>query len=146
MSSRFTTGIDVAGIKNDDGDLIARVRSPLKVDSRRGLIVTVPVGFVTDYASVPRPLWWLFPPALGRGASTVHDYLYRTGIVIRREADAIFYDLLRAEGVQQWRAWSMWAGVRAGGWKTWRRYRREDAEALPEAEAVEVEPSGDSEA
>lgn len=41
--------------------------------------ITVPMGFVTDLASIPRGLWNLFPPH-GRYdyAAVVHDYLYRT--------------------------------------------------------------------
>ncbi|WP_279627450.1 DUF1353 domain-containing protein [Pseudomonas mohnii] len=35
----------------------------------------------------------------------------------RKEADAILYRALRAEGVARWRAWLFWAGVRIGGAK-----------------------------
>ncbi|MGM9508595.1 DUF1353 domain-containing protein [Larkinella sp. GY13] len=39
--------------------------------------VTVPVGYVTDFASTPTLLWGLFPP-IGRHnrASLLHDYWY----------------------------------------------------------------------
>lgn len=38
----------------------------------------VPAGFVTDLASVPRVLWWLYrPDGLYRAAVVVHDRLYR---------------------------------------------------------------------
>jgi len=36
------------------------------------------VGFVTDFASIPRPLWWLLPKWGKYGkAAVIHDYLYR---------------------------------------------------------------------
>jgi len=42
--------------------------------------ITIPKGFVTDYASVPRYLWWLYPPVGGYDdAAVVHDYLYECG-------------------------------------------------------------------
>lgn len=38
--------------------------------------VTVPDGFFTDGATVPRMLWWLFPPWGVYGqAAVLHDYL-----------------------------------------------------------------------
>ncbi|MFM8357362.1 MAG: DUF1353 domain-containing protein, partial [Verrucomicrobiota bacterium] len=44
--------------------------------------ILVPAGTVTDFASVPRGLWNLFPPDDSyTSAAGVHDYLYRTGEV-----------------------------------------------------------------
>ena len=40
--------------------------------------VTVPAGFVTDLASVPRLLWAIVPrDGLHNGAAVVHDFLYQ---------------------------------------------------------------------
>ena len=38
-----------------------------------------------------------------------------TDKVGRKQADDVFYQPLRAEGVARWRAWLFWAGVRVGG-------------------------------
>lgn len=54
----------------------------------------------------------------GNAAATVHDRLYVTAELSRRDADAVFLNALRASGVARWRAWLMWAGVRLGGY--WR--------------------------
>lgn len=51
----------------------------------------------------------------GNLAGTVHDYLYSWGRLTRRQADAVLYRGLRAEGVAAWRAWLFWLGVRLGG-------------------------------
>lgn len=87
--------------------------------------IIVPKGFVTNYASIDVfhnvllfPIYALFA-GYGNYASTVHDYLYRTRSVSRKEADDIFYEALRKEGVARWRAWMMWAGVRIGGKKAY---------------------------
>lgn len=88
--------------------------------------ITVPKGFVTNYASIDIfhnlflfPLYALFA-GYGNYASTIHDYLYRTATVSRKEADDVFYEALRDEGVARWRAWLMWAGVRVGGASAYR--------------------------
>jgi len=86
--------------------------------------IRVPVGYITDGASVPRPLWWLLP-SWGRysRASVVHDYLCDQ-IVKRaphpaaptaRKADAIFYQAMKDSGVNATIRWLMWAAVRLAG-------------------------------
>lgn len=90
-------------------------------DDQRTIIV--PAGFITDFASIKvlhnAFLFVLFALVAGYGnyAATVHDWLYEHGSLTRKEADAVLYRALRAEGVARWRAWLMWAGVRIGGAK-----------------------------
>ena len=85
--------------------------------------IIVPADFVTDFASIQvlhnAFLFVLFALVSGYGnyAATVHDFLYSEGQVSRKEADAVLYRALRAEGVARWRAWLFWAGVRIGGAK-----------------------------
>lgn len=81
-----------------------------------GLLVTVPAGFVTDYASVPRaPLtYWLFG-GVGDEAAVVHDFMYEKGIVPRDVADEVYAEALEACGVSAWRRGPMWAAVRLFG-------------------------------
>ena len=86
-------------------------------------VITVPAGFVTDFASIQvlhnAFLFVLFALVSGYGnyAATVHDFLYSEGQVSRKEADAVLYRALRAEGVARWRAYLFWLGVRIGGAK-----------------------------
>jgi len=76
---------------------------------------TVPEGFETDFASVPRLpfIYWLFG-GVADEAATLHDYLY-TGVVSRKDADAIFREAIAVCGTQGWRGTAMWLGVRIGG-------------------------------
>ncbi|MEY2689723.1 MAG: hypothetical protein RL375_3922 [Pseudomonadota bacterium] len=78
----------------------------------------VPAGFETDFASIPRLFWTLVGHPAGRyaQAAVLHDYLYRTGAVPRREADRTFREAMDVLGVPAWQRWVMWAGVRVGGW------------------------------
>lgn len=77
---------------------------------------SVPVGFITDFASVPRPLIWLIPRygAYTR-AAILHDYLCEVAPVGRSDADGIFRRMLRECGVTTPQRWMMWAAVRFGG-------------------------------
>lgn len=51
----------------------------------------------------------------GDAAAVIHDRLYWTAELSRKDADRVFYNALRSSGVARWRARLMWAGVRIGG-------------------------------
>lgn len=94
-----------------------------------GIVVHVPEGFVTDLASIPRPLWlWTPPFGTHALAAVLHDFLYTTHTVKtpvgrrkieRSEADDIFLEAMYVLGVRRSRALTMWAGVRVGGMFAW---------------------------
>lgn len=81
--------------------------------------VYVPAGFVTDFASIPRALWNLFPP-MGRygKAAVVHDFLYRCTDVDRATCDRVFLEAMETLGVGWFTRRTMWLAVRAFGWHT----------------------------
>ena len=96
-----------------------------------GFTVQVPCGLMVDGASVPRLLWWMYPPdGLYRAAALVHNFLYQTlGCrktvplpLSRAESDGIFHAILmRTIGVTVHTARLMWSAVRLGGWLPWKR-------------------------
>lgn len=94
---------------------------PLRWCTPDGMTYSVPAGFVTDFASVPR---WLRPIALNEArtamAATVHDYMYRVTRPGRRWADDVFYHTLRSSGVGAAAAWLYWVAVRIGGRRAYR--------------------------
>ena len=80
-------------------------------------LVLVPAGFRTDFASVPGLLLGLLDSDnLVAPAALLHDYLYASGLVSRKDADWIFFEALRENGVPLPLRSLYWAGVRAGGW------------------------------
>jgi hypothetical protein len=86
-----------------------------------GKTYTVPAGFTTDFASVPRlPLVFLLAGDTAHTAAVVHDYLYRTGYEWRAVADEVFKEAMEAEDVPGWQRWLMYAGVRVGGWSAYK--------------------------
>lgn len=119
----FMTPLNLQDIDGKHFELL----SPLVYSSATGRIFTVPAGFVTDFASIPRGLWNLLP-VHGRQdkAAVLHDFLYAHNGVTRAEADALFREAMEAEGVGKVARNLMYAGVRAGGWKPWNKYRAAD--------------------
>ena len=88
---------------------------------------TVPVGFVTDMTSVPRIFWSLYPPTgVYSLAAVLHDYLYYTGIVSRKDADGTFRRAMRVSGTGRLTRYPLYWGVRLGGWWAWRKHRKKD--------------------
>ncbi len=79
---------------------------------------TVPAGFMTDFTSTPRWLWMIYPP-LGyyAHAALLHDYIYvchRQGDVIftRQQADRLFREQMKIDGVGWRTRWTLWLAVR----------------------------------
>lgn len=98
-------------------------------------VVTVPEGFMTDFASIPWMFRWWQTGGTGpqRIAAYFHDYLYSSQNVIdRRESDSIFRQVMDdadGDGFRKaFRRWAMWAALRVGGWPAWRsgqkKYRK----------------------
>ena len=81
--------------------------------------VTVPAGFTTDFASVPRILPIVFAcfGARCQPEAVVHDWLYRRGSdVTRAQADRVFLEAMESRG-KPWRLrFPMYLGVRLFGW------------------------------
>jgi uncharacterized protein DUF1353 len=112
-----------------------RLTSPLIWTGTQGDTFTVPIGFTTDFATVPRFLHWLVSPygAYTR-AAVLHDWLlvelaewwakYRDGRnpdmalppnlppANSRDADGIFRRVMEDLGVPRPTRWAMWAAVR----------------------------------
>ena len=85
--------------------------------------IHVPVGFVTDFASIPR-VCRLIIPKLGKHtkATVPHDEIYRNHEnFTRKETDLMFRDGMKELGVKPWKYWIMWLAVRLFGWLAWKK-------------------------
>lgn len=120
MTSRFLSPL-VLQLAGGDGEQWL-LKAPFQYSSDvLNRIVTVPEGFQTDLASVPRlPVVYLLTGATGNEAAVVHDFLYTLQPCTRKQADDVFYEAALSSGVPKWRAWMMWAGIRAGGGSHWK--------------------------
>lgn len=82
--------------------------------------ITVPKGFRTDYASVPRvPIAFMLTGDTAHSAAVVHDWLYSTHEVERAIADQVLYEAAIVSKVPAWRARIMYAAVRLFGGSHW---------------------------
>lgn len=108
---------------DEDGDWIRTVTllGELVFCAESGDTITVPIGFASDGASVPKAFWSKYPP-FGQylPAAVVHDLLCVQGKrgeckYSSAEAADIFKQAMRCCGVARFRAWKMWFAVRYFG-------------------------------
>lgn len=93
--SKFTTPL--VGSWNDDMTLFTLSESFVYYVGclNSNEVIKVPIGFVTDFASIPKCFQWLFPQIGKYGkAAVLHDYLYDKGIGTKERADYIFYEAM----------------------------------------------------
>ena len=91
-----------------------------------GTTWTIPAGFKTDLASIPRGFLWLIPK-MGRHvqAAIAHDWFYEMSrdpsptALTRKQVDQMFLDGMKSLGVSWWKRRTMHAAVRAAGWYLW---------------------------
>lgn len=81
--------------------------------------IHIPIGFSTDFASIPRALWRVIAPTDRHiaKAAVVHDFLYRTPEWqgTRQQADNELREAMNCLGAPWWKRQMVYAGVRVGG-------------------------------
>lgn len=113
----FINSLEVTALRQGGYRLTTSLRYKTNIPEPH--VVTVPAGFVTDLASIPRVFRWLFTGhGKSRYPSVVHDYLYEIRHD-RGEADRIFREALEVAGAGWLKRNVMYAAVRAGGWKAY---------------------------
>ncbi|HGP2813971.1 TPA: DUF1353 domain-containing protein [Salmonella enterica] len=86
-------------------------------------VISVPAGFVTDLATVPRIFRTLMPPdGKYAKAAIIHDYLYDKALRTKQQADLIFLDGMTVLGVPKWKRAIMYQAVRLFGRGNYRHY------------------------
>jgi len=93
--------------------------TPIKFEYK-GVGYEVPAGFASDGCSCPRFFWRMLSPALDFVTlipSVIHDWFYETGLVSRKEADQLYYDMLVERGFGKIKSKLVYWGVRLGGSK-----------------------------
>lgn len=119
--SQFTRPLVVVPL--DDGRSWVVVCDDFLYTSNDGsTVVRVPQWMVTDFASIPRPLWSLVGGPWGRhgNAAVIHDCGYWQQCLPRKVYDALFLEGMRVLGVSRFRSRLMYAAVRTFGYFAWR--------------------------
>ncbi len=85
--------------------------------------IIVNEGFIFDGGSSPSWSWsFLSLHPLSEGviqAALIHDYLYSSKIVSRKEADDIFFAILKDQSIENHKSLVMWIAVRVFGGSAW---------------------------
>lgn len=102
----------------------------LATDAGAGAVI-VPAGFTTDFASIPRALWWLYLPygdTWGE-AAVIHDWLYATQLLEewqfpRKWADQMFLEGMTVLGANWFRRTVMYQAVRLCAGAAWKKHAK----------------------
>jgi hypothetical protein len=87
-------------------------------------VIEVPVGFKTNFASVPRVFWPLISPIDDHGkAAVVHDFCYYIGYDTKKRCDDIFREALVVLKTAKLKVFFMYWSVRLFGWYAWWKNR-----------------------
>ncbi|WP_266364162.1 DUF1353 domain-containing protein [Tellurirhabdus rosea] len=112
------------------------LQDDVQVELFDGRTLLIPKGFISDFHSTPRAMWSLVPAYHNRTnlAALVHDYLYMHFDELnpdlvkdnpRKYADQAYLMLMQQfNPLQPAKNLLYYAGVRAGGWYNWRKFRR----------------------
>jgi hypothetical protein len=142
------------------GDRDWTLLAPLIWEGTKGARFVVPVGFVTDFATVPRIMHWKVSPyGPYTRAAVLHDWLldqlaewHKVNPLGGRESykrpeppansrdvDGIFRRAMEDLGVRWDRRWVMWAAVRWGAlFNSRRAYGRDFHKDLPRVLAISL--------
>lgn len=142
MAPQFCSALQVEEVDEFAGTW--RLLAPLGYDSAvLGRLLTVPAGFVTDFASVPRlPIIYLSEGGKGNRAAVVHDWLYTSQAVDRATADAVLREALLASGYSAFTAGVFYAAVRAGGASHWKLPNQPQTHAVAVAMTIAANAGG----
>lgn len=98
---------------------------PFRYQSDLARLITVPVGFYTDFASVPR--LGIVYAMLGDRAhepAVIHDWLYYSAMTTKEVADLVLMEAMGVIGLPWYQKWPIYLGVKWGGFHAWNDHRR----------------------
>lgn len=105
----------------DEYDIVPfRYRSTLLLSGREDNVISVPVGFITDLASMPNIVQGILPPWNRYGpAAVIHDWLYWSQEHPREIADGILREAMCLLGVDGGTIELIHNAVRVFGAQAW---------------------------
>ena len=103
----FSTKLKVKYLKGTEKPKLYELLEPIVYND-----IIVPSGVITDFASVPIGLQWLYKPTGKYSRSAVlHDYLYTIKDFPRYEADLIFLEAMKCDKVPFHTRWAFYLAV-----------------------------------
>jgi hypothetical protein len=96
------------------------------------IVVTVPAGYYTDWSSIPKAMWWLYPPNFSeaRRAAVLHDFVYSHlyWYFDKKFADLLLKEVMLLDGASKTTAYIFHKAVSMGGKGGWYYKKREDSD------------------
>ena len=94
------------------------IKSSLEYRSKiLNYVIHVPIGFVTDFASVPRlPLIYLVAGGVADCPATIHDFLYQKHECSKSKADRVFLEAMKVIKIHFLKRQIMYWAVVLFGW------------------------------
>lgn len=88
-------------------------------------IISVPEGYVTDFASIPRIVWPIVSPIDEYAkAAVVHDWLHVRGYFDRATTDNIFNEAMIVLDVPKWKRLLVYNSVKYFSYHAWKKNRK----------------------
>lgn len=126
--SRFTSILLVSPLADGSTWVLMRSFGYDVGDEGSGDQINVPIGFQTDFATIPRPFWAILPKWGKYGnAAVIHDWLYWTQTRPRPAADGVLLEAMGVLGVGAVTRYLIYGAVRAFGWLAWWRNQMDRA-------------------
>lgn len=126
--SRFTDALVVSPLA--DGKTWVLLRSfGYEVGAEgSGDVIDSKLGFMTDFASIPR-IFWIILPKWGKygNAAVIHDWLYWSQERSRAESDQIMFEAMGILAVPAWQRYPIYWAVRIFGFIAWGRNKLDKA-------------------
>jgi len=127
MTAEFLDELEIRVLDPSTG--LVQLLSDFRYRDKQGRVFTCPKGTITDLASVPKiarsfTMRWQVTARSG----VLHDGLVRwfeEWGISRREADGLYLESLGTVGASRWRSRGQWSVLRATGWRSWNRWRRQ---------------------
>jgi len=118
--SAFVGDLDARLIKDDESGLF-QLLQPFGFQSDVAkVMITAPIGFTTDFCSVPRvPFAYDMLGNRARKSGAIHDRLYVTHELPREMADKVLREMLLLDGVGPFEAMEFYLAVRQFGGAHW---------------------------
>ena len=128
--SRFTEPLVVTPLPDGKTWIILNEFAYEIGEEGSGNVINVPIGTYTDFASIPRTLWAVFPRWGKYGnAAVIHDWMYWDQSRSRKEADDIFLEGMEVLEVPTWKRRAIYSAVRTFGGIAWKSNQRKKAQS-----------------
>lgn len=115
MTGRFVGRVAIYQLEGHDGHWFALLED-LSYEDEDGSIYTAPAGTLTDFASIPRAVWWLWPKNGKHSApAIIHDHNCTVRRLPSPKVHAIFRRGLKARGCSRVTQLVLWLAVRLFG-------------------------------